>query len=504
MPVFPSNNSSPFRKILVSAGLVSAGLAVGLVISSGLLRLPSSWEWASGASFGIRRAAIPAFKQSFVDISRSATAAVVNISAIRIVNARGENPHGFPEGPRFHHFFDDSIDEMDQRPHRERNLGSGVIVDSSGIIVTNDHVVARAREIKVQLKDKRAFAARIIGADPRTDLAVIKIDADRLPTIPWGDSDRLQIGEYVIAVGNPFGFSESVTMGIVSALGRTNVGVADFENFIQTDAAINPGNSGGALVSSDGQLIGINTAIFSESGGYAGVGFAIPSNMVKRVVSGLTQTGKVVRGWIGVTIQDLNAALAEQFDRPDLNGALVSDVSPHSPAANAGIRRGDIIAKVDGKPVTNARELRNAVAELPVGRTVDLDVVRASRRVALRIRIAETPVDSPALAGLRERGGSPREPTLLSGVRVHELSAEFRRRLGLPSVAPGVVVLDVEPGSRAAVSGIAAGDVIQEINHEPVHGVDSYNMSASRLRKETSVLLLIIREGRPLYAVLSP
>ena len=242
-------------------------------------------------------------------------------------------------------------------------MGSGVVVSSDGYIVTNNHVVEKADEIQVLLSDKRKLKAKLIGTDPKTDIAVIKIDASDLPVLPWGNSNDLQVGEMVMAVGNPFGLNQTVTLGIISAVGRANMGIVDYEDFIQTDAAINPGNSGGALVNLRGELIGINTAIFTRSGGYMGIGFAIPSNMVKTVMNSLVKHGKVVRGWLGVSIQEVTPELAEQFDAPASRGALVGDVIDDSPAEHAKFERGDIITKYNGKTVDGPAHLRTRVAE---------------------------------------------------------------------------------------------------------------------------------------------
>ncbi len=503
VPEFFKNRGRSVQKALVSAGLIFTGLAVGLIISGVIERLPSSWEWAAGRPPIFKRAPVPSFRQPFVEISRAATDAVVNISTVRAEGGRGGAPKGFSLNPDFWRFFLEPFDETEPRPRREHALGSGVIVDPGGVIVTNHHVVAMAREIKVLLKDNRSYVARVIGMDPKTDLAVIKIDAEKLPTIQWGDSDQIEVGQYILAVGNPFGFSESVTMGIVSAVGRTNVGVAEYENFIQTDAAINPGNSGGALVDMDGKLVGINTAILSESGGYAGVGFAIPSNMARRVVLGLTKEGRVIRGWVGVTIQDLDSTLAEQFGAPDTNGALVSDIVLRSPADRGGIRRGDVIVAFNGKRVSSAREFRNAVADLPVRHAASLEVLRGSRKIALRIEIGASPEEASARSPQRERQQGPGSDSLLSGVKVHELSPELRRRLGLDSSISGVAVLEVEPGSRADAAGLRSGDILQEIDHHPILGLDSFNTLARQLRGEKSALLLVVRDGRSLFAALS-
>ena len=284
-----------------------------------------------------------ASNETFVKIAKEAMASVVNISATkRTTQTPGTNP--LFEDPFFRRFFGEEFERRFQQPRerQEQGLGSGVIVSDDGYIVTNNHVVEQADDLMVLLGDKRKFPAKLIGTDPKTDLAVIKIEATGLATLPWGNSTTLEVGELVLAVGNPFGLNQTVTMGIISAVGRANVGIVDYENFIQTDAAINPGNSGGALVNLQGQLIGINTAIFSRTGGYMGIGFAIPSQMVKSVMQSLIGHGKVIRGWLGVSIQELTQDLATQFDAPDTQGALVGDVFTESPAGQAGLKRGDV------------------------------------------------------------------------------------------------------------------------------------------------------------------
>ena len=307
----------------------------------------------------------------------------------------------------FRRFFGEEFERRFQPEEfpRQQETGSGVIVSRDGYIITNNHVVEQGDDIQVTLSDKRNFAAEIVGTDPKTDLALVKIDADNLPVLPWGDSGKLEVGEIVLAIGNPFGLNQTVTMGIVSAVGRANVGIVDYEDFIQTDAAINPGNSGGALVNLKGELIGINTAIFTRSGGYMGIGFAIPSNMAKSIQTSLTQHGKVIRGWLGVSIQDLTPDLQEQFDAPDQRGVLVSDVVEDSPAEEGGLKRGDIIRQYDNYEVNDSRHLRSLVAETQPDASVTIQVLRDGDEQQVKVRIAEMPKDLEALASSDEARG---------------------------------------------------------------------------------------------------
>src|SRR6187200_2269626 len=297
--------------------------------------------------------------KSFVEIAKTVKPAVVNIAASRSGKS-GDGPQSSPfDDPFFRKFFGDEFFKREQ-PHRERKergQGSGVIVDSNGLIITNNHVVNKADDIRVILSDKREFKGKLIGTDTKTDVAIVKIEATGLSTIPFADSDQLEVGEFVLAVGSPFGLTQSVTMGIVSAVGRASMGIAEYEDFIQTDAAINPGNSGGALVNVRGELIGINTAIVARSGGSQGVGFAVPTNMARPVMEQILKQGKVIRGYLGVSIQTMSPELAKSFGSKTTQGALVADVVPDSPAARAGLRRGDIILAVDGETVLDSRRL---------------------------------------------------------------------------------------------------------------------------------------------------
>jgi serine protease Do len=496
----------------LGAGIfLSLGVIIGLILAAneGRLTLGLSGP-SSGSSSSPRMAetiAAPPMDQGFVNVAKATTPAVVNISTTRVIkNPSGAPMTPFSEDPFFRQFFGDEFYRQFEIPkeRREQSLGSGVIVDSNGLIVTNNHVVAKADEIKVLLGDKREFKGKVVGTDPKTDVAVVKINAKDLPTIPWGDSDKLQVGEYVLAIGNPFGLNQTVTMGIVSAVGRANVGIAEYEDFIQTDAAINPGNSGGALVNVRGELIGINTAIFSQSGGYMGVGFAVPSDMVKSVMDSLVKSGKVVRGWLGVSIQDVSPDLAKQFALPEAKGAVVTDILENSPAAKAGLQQGDVIVSFDGAPVENTGMLRNRVAQTPIGKKVKVGVIRDKKDKELEVLIAEQPKE--ITRGQEEGPGGPDEEvsTALSGIEVRDLSPNLIQRYGLSKSDKGVVITQVEQGSAAAEAGLREGDLIVEINRQAVKSVKDYDRLAAKVGKQDSVLLLVNRQGRNSYFAIKP
>ncbi len=439
--------------------------------------------------------------RSRVEVVQAAMPAVVNISTTRLAEGPQAPMHPFFNDPMFRDFFGDEFSRRfpPPREQRELSLGSGVIVEPNGYIVTNYHVVAQAEEIKVLLDSpRREFTAKLVGSDPKTDLAVIKIDAQKLPTLPWGDSDKLRVGEDVLAIGSPFALSQTVTAGIVSAVGRANVGIADYEDFIQTDAAINPGNSGGALINANGELVGINTAIFSRTGGYIGIGFAVPSNMVRDVMHSLLTIGKVVRGWLGVSIQPVTPELAKQFQLPDTNGVLVSDVMAKSPAARAGITTGDVVLAYGDKSIDSPGLLRNLVAATEVGAQVKLTLLRRGERRTVAVRIEEQPQETRA-EGQSQAPGT--ESGGLVGVEVQELTPEIRQQLGLPPQTPGVVISGLDPSSPAAATGLQPGDVIAEINRQPVRSIDDYGRLLAALGEDEDVLLLINRAGNQQFAV---
>ncbi|MFW6050791.1 MAG: Do family serine endopeptidase [Myxococcota bacterium] len=380
-----------------------------------------------------------------------------------------------------------------------QGVGSGVLVGEDGILLTNHHVVDGARSIRVTLADGRKLGAEVVGLDPPTDLAVLRLEGEPedLVPLPFGDSSRLRLGDVVLAVGNPFGMGQTVTMGIVSAKGRANVGIVDYEDFIQTDAAINPGNSGGALVDTEGRLVGINTAILSRTGGYQGIGFAIPSNMAKAVMDSLLEHGRVVRGWLGVAIQDVDAELAAAMDLSTSDGVVVADVVEGGPADEAGLQRGDVIVAMDGEAAESTGRLRNQIAMRGAGKRVTLEVLRGEERRRLEATLAELPQE-------QARGPVPQQaPTSRSraGMTVAPLDSDTRSRYDIPpSVRTGVVVTEVAPGSPAGRAGVREGDVIVEVNRKPVGGVRDL---ARRLGHARGRALLRIQRGRvAFFAVL--
>jgi serine protease Do len=379
-----------------------------------------------------------------------------------------------------------------------------VIVDAGGLIITNNHVISKADEIKILLSDKREFKAKLIGTDTKTDIAVLKVEADGLHTIPWGDSDGLEVGEFVLAVGNPFGLNQTVTMGIVSAVGRASMGIAEYEDFIQTDAAINPGNSGGALVNARGELVGINTAIFSQSGGNMGIGFAVPSSMARSILEQLTKNGKVVRGWLGVSIQDLSPELAQQFGISESRGVLVSEVLDDSPAKRAGIDRGDVILEFDGRAVESPTQLRNAVAKTLIGKRATIKFVRDKRVKTIEVTIVEQPKTLAQAGDAEDSEDSVSPAGLLSDLDVRDLNADLARRLGLNGNERGVVIVRVRSGSIAEEAGLKEGDLILEINRRPVANLKAYEQAASKLGKDQAALLLVKRQGRTSFVTLKP
>jgi serine protease Do len=354
-------------------------------------------------------------------------------------------------------------------------------------------VVDSATEVRVTLADRREFKARVVGTDPKTDIAVLKIDARDLQPIIIGDSEKLQVGDYVLAVGNPFGLGRTVTMGIVSATGRGNLGIEDYENFIQTDASINPGNSGGALVNDRGELVGINTAILSHgSEGNQGIGFAVPVTVARNVMDQILKDGKVTRAYLGVMAQEVTPAIARAFHLSEVRGALVGDVSPNSPAAGAGLQKGDVILDINGKPVNDSAQLRMNVSLMQPGTTVAVKVVRDGATREFSVRLAELPTQQARA----EKSGNDQENGL-DGVSVENMSVRTARELGIPASTIGVVVTDIDPSSAAAHSGLQQGDVIQEVNHQAVKNTSDFERAVHNSQDET--LLLVNRQGNTLY-----
>ncbi len=490
-----------FKYGLAAGVLVLTGIVIGVVFTMRMDAMPSAIGAAAPA------VAVNGPQNNFATIAKATTPAVVNISTTRIARSQGTDAGPMMDDPFFRQFFGDEFFRRFQMPRerKQSSLGSGVIVDPAGYIVTNNHVVAKADEIKVVLSDKREFTGKVVGTDPKTEIAVIKINAKNLPTVPWGDSDKLEVGEYVLAIGNPFGLHQTVTMGIVSALGRANVGIADYEDFIQTDAAINPGNSGGALVNVRGELVGINTAIFSRSGGYMGIGFAVPSNMTRQVMQSLIKGGKVVRGWLGVSIQEVTPELAKQFGLGETKGALVGEVMPNSPAAAAGLKSGDVIVSFDGKPVEGPTTLRSMVAQAPIGKAVAVEVKRDKGAKTIEVKIAEQPKEVAQAGGDEDEAVTgDAKGTALAGVEVRNLTPELGTQLGLPRGAAGVVVSNIAPGSAADNANLEPGAVIVEINRQPVRNIADFKRVAGKLGKKETALLLIQHRGGKRFVVVKP
>jgi serine protease Do len=499
------------KSIAIGLLLIGAGVILGLVVASDLGWLPIGHAVPEAPSAPKPAAVAPppsgGFDRNFVEVAKAVTPSVVNISTTRISRLPEGHNFGPFDDPFFRRFFGDELFRRFEAPkdRRERSLGSGVIADSSGHIITNNHVVAKADEIRVLLSDKRELKAMVVGTDPKTDIAVIKVDAKDLPILPWADSDKLQVGEYVLAIGNPFGLNQTVTMGIVSAVGRANVGIAEYEDFIQTDAAINPGNSGGALVNARGELIGINTAIFSQNGGYMGIGFAVPSNMVRSVMEQLVKGGKVVRGYLGVSIQELTQDLAKQFGTADIKGVLVSDVLADSPAKRAKLERGDVIIEFDGHAVENPTQFRNLVAATPIGRKVRIKLLRDGKSRELDVTIAEQPktIAQSDSAGDDGEGTSP--AGAFAGLDMRELTAELARRFNLPrGEKGGVIVARIADGSPAGEAGLQVGDVITEVNRKPTASLRDFLKVAAGLGSKEPALVLVLRNGRSLYLTIKP
>jgi serine protease Do len=440
--------------------------------------------------------------RAYEKIAQMVTPAIVNIRTTQVIKVQ-QSP--FFADPFFRQFFGDMFGQSGiPREQREHALGSGVIVSGDGYIVTNNHVVAKATETEVMLTDRRVFKAKVVGADPRSDIAVIKIDAKNLPTIPWGDSTTLKPGAVVMAFGNPFGLNFTVTRGSVNAVGRSGLGIEQYEDFIQTDAAINPGNSGGALVNVRGQVVGINTAILSPTqgpggqGGWAGVGFAIPANSVRHIMESLIKTGKVTRGYMGISIGDLNPALARQFKIPDVSGVLVNQVEPGSPAEKGGLKQGDVIRTLNGQNVDGSDRFRALVAGSSPGTEITLGIVRDGKPETVKLTLAEQPAN---LAGPGGTGQGPSQGTL-RGISVQNLTPAIRDQLGLRSNVIGVVISELDPNSPAAQTGLQPGDVIQSINRHPVASIDDFNRLAAQATGE--VLLRVNRQGNAAFVVVSP
>jgi serine protease Do len=438
-------------------------------------------------------------KSSYAPLVKEVLPSVVNVSSSKVVHNRMSSEEGMPMDPFFRQFFGQEGNDGGgrfnmPRDSREKALGSGVIVSPEGYILTNNHVIDGATDVRVTLSDKRECKARVIGADPKTDVAVLRIDAKNLTPITIGDSSKVQVGDVALAIGDPFGVGQTVTKGIISATGRGGLGIEDYEDFLQTDAPINPGNSGGALINDRGELVGINTAILSHgSGGSQGIGFAVPANLARQVMDQVLKNGHVTRAYLGIYPQDVTPAMAKAFGEKDTQGIVVGDVSPNSPAKEAGIQRGDIILQINGKPVTDSNQLRMSVSMMQPGTELKLKTLRNGTERDARVKLAEMPAESAKADSNDHEGGSK----ALDGVEVSNLNASIARQLNIPSSTKGVVVTDIDPASKMADSGLQTGDVIQEVNHQAVTNVPEFQSAMSKAGSEP--LLLVNRDGRTLF-----
>ncbi|MBN1959915.1 MAG: DegQ family serine endoprotease [Deltaproteobacteria bacterium] len=445
-------------------------------------------------------AKIPGNEASIADIAEKTVASVVNISSEKVIrNNQGQQFSPFFSDPFFRHFFGQPFNGPQiPQEQRQKSLGSGVIATTDGIVLTNNHVVEQADKIQIGLADGRNFDAEIVGTDPKSDVAVLRLkgELNDLKPAKIGDSAKLRLGDIVLAIGNPFGVGQTVTMGIISAKGRADVGIIDYEDFIQTDAAINPGNSGGALINMQGELIGINTAILSRSGGYQGIGFAIPSNMVKVIMESLIKHGKVVRGWLGVAIQDIDENLAEAMKLKVHSGVLISDVTEKSPARAAGVKRGDVVLKVDGETVDSTGKLRNLISIRGPDKNVKLEILRDSKKIELMVKLAQMPADLGGIAEIDQNEG------VLGGLKLGAINDHNKDKYKLPEkLDHGVVVIDVDPNSSAASAGFRPGDVILEINRKEIKSVKEFSNMYKKAKNR--ILLLVHRRGSTMYLVLS-
>jgi len=434
-------------------------------------------------------------RTGFAPVVKKVLPTVVNISSTKVVKTPTQFEGQMPDDDLFRQFFGGNMPNMRQAPReqRERGLGSGVIVSPEGYILTNNHVVDGASDVKVTLSDKREYKARVVGTDPQVDIAVLKIEASDLPAIVLGDSSKIQIGDYALAVGNPFGVGKTVTMGIVSATGRSHLGIEDYEDFIQTDAPINPGNSGGALINDRGELIGINTAIIAHgSEGNQGIGFAVPVNLARKVMDEILKNGKVTRAYLGIVPQDVTPAIAKAFNVKEYTGALIGGVSADSPAQKAGLQKGDIILEVNGKPVTDANELRMTISMMAPGTSVNLKVLRNGASQSMTATLGQLPTEE---ASAEQNSGDSKSE--LSGISVQNLDSQTAQELKLPANTTGVVVTRINPESAAADSDLQRGDVIQEVNHKPVRNTADFE--AAMRNSKGQALLLVNRLGNTTY-----
>jgi Do/DeqQ family serine protease len=489
------------NKIAFGRGRVTLAIigVLGLALSGlGLVQAQKGSQVNPPATFKFADSKITSGRAGFAPVVKAVVPTVVSIKSSMVIKTgqrRGQGQDQIPE--QFRQFFGNQFDFPNiPEEQRSEGLGSGVIMSPEGYILTNNHVVDGATSVQVVLSDRREFKARVIGRDKDADLAVVKIDAGNLPAITIGDSEKVEVGDYALAVGNPFGVGQSVTLGIVSATHR-GMGheIEGYEDFIQTDAAINPGNSGGALVNDRGELIGINTAIVSRgSSGNQGIGFAVPVNLARNVMDQILKNGKVTRAQLGILPQDVTSTIARQFGAKDSQGALVGEVVANSPAQKAGLKTGDIILEVNGHSVYDANQLRNMISSMQPDSKVSLKIWRDGAQHTLPVTLGELNAEEASNRGEGRDNGSD---SALEGVSVDNLTPQVARGLKVPAATTGVVVNDVSPASAAAAAGLRQGDVIQEVNRRPVKNVAEFEAAVRNSKDGT--LLLVNREGHTMY-----
>src|SRR5271168_4485734 len=485
---FISSPGSRLLALVVGLVLGAAGISIAHTTANSLAKNPPATLKLADVNEG------PS-KTSYAPVVKTVLPSVVNISSSKIVHSREESAEQMPMDPFFRQFFGEGEGHFNiPKDRKEKALGSGIIVSPEGYILTNNHVVDGATDVRVTLSDKREFQARIVGTDPKTDVAILKIDAEKLSPITIGDSSKVEVGDVALAIGDPFGVGQTVTKGIISATGRGNLGIEAYEDFLQTDAPINPGNSGGALVNDRGELVGINTAIITHgSGGSEGIGFAVPVNLARNVMDQILKNGKVTRAYLGILPQDVTPTMAKAFGEKQSEGIVVGDVTPNSPASEAGIKTGDIILEVNGKPVTDSNQLRISISMMQPGTELKLKTLRNGTERDATVKLAEMPTESAKADSNDEEGDNK----ALEGVEVANLTARIARELGIPETTKGVVVTGIDPASKLADSGLQKGDVIQQVNHQPVSNVSEFQSAIRKAGSEP--LLLVNREGRTLF-----
>ncbi|MCD6418082.1 Do family serine endopeptidase [bacterium] len=477
-------------KMLRKFGIVPAiltGLIMGAVLT---LILTADFSITRETSARDYSRAMPEVSQIFADVAEEVMPSVVTITSARIYDIPIRRWSPFSGDPFFDFFFGPQRPRYEHRQYRQEGLGSGVIVSKDGYILTNAHVVDGADEIQVHIKEEE-YDAKIVGVDEKTDIAVLKVNAHNLPAAKLGDSDKIRVGEWVLAIGSPFKLEHTVTAGIVSAKGRSRMGITDYEDFIQTDAAINPGNSGGALVNLKGEVIGINTAIVSGGGGSIGIGFAIPINLAQMVLDQLVEHGKVVRGWLGVSIQDVTPALADAMNMDSDEGVLVGSVVEGSPADEAGIERGDVILKIDDENIESVEQLRNRIASTEPGTKIHLTILRDGREKEISVKLGELEDDK------NSNPYSSNKDEIDLGLSLKNLSYSEARRMGFRG--DGVLVTGVDEGSIAHKAGVREGDIIIELNKEAVESPDDVRRIAENIRSGDTVLFVVWRDGYTMY-----